>query len=576
MCGIFGTITENGLDRGAIERVMESMRHRGPDDSGHSRFDLDKRRVLDLVHTRLSIIDLSPEAAQPMSYDGGNLWIAYNGEIFNYKEIRSRLKLKGYSFRTQSDTEVILAAYSEWGGSCVDWFNGDWAFCIYDRPNKKLFLSRDRLGVKPLYYRSVGKNFVFSSEINPLFGMPFVKREWDHDTLGTFFLIGASDFSSATMFKGISQIDPATCMTMDLDSGEIASRRYWRPSFNRSYEKFDAAKEKKHKRNVRDLFEDAVRMRLRSDVPVGTCLSGGIDSSAVTAIINVLLKKNCPDAASVGPAQKTFNASYPGESMDESEWARLVNETTGARGEFIEPGSNDLKADLDDFLLTHHELCRSTSIYAQYKVMQLASRHVKVVLDGQGADELFGGYAHYGMRAQKFGLSIAPKWLLSLKYRSKGEVLGEILKHRVDIRSAMGMLKRKYPFDFNEALYGDETRYNLQQLLRYEDRNSMRFSVEARVPFTDHRLVEYVLDIPACYKIHDGWTKYILRKAVEDILPPEVVWRRDKIGFETPETKWLQKIDEFKYFIGKFGVKGYDGDYFWWRAFNFSKINGII
>jgi len=577
MCGIFGTITEKGLDAREIERIKGSLRHRGPDDKGSVRFDAAPGGVLDLVHLRLSIIDLSEEASQPMSYDNGTLWIVYNGEVFNYVELKKELGAKGYKFSTKSDTEVVLASYKEWGEACVERFNGDWAFCIYDRTRNILFFSRDRLGVKPLYYYHDGKNLAFSSEIKALFALPFVKCEWDHDKIGTFALLGVSDFSGSTMYKGIYQVEPASNMRFDLGTKRLsAPQKHWIPALGEDGGKFDPRKEKEYIRDIRDLLEDAVRIRLRSDVPVGTCLSGGIDSSMVTVLINNLIKKGDPDARSVGEKQKTFTAVYPGEDIDEEKWAEDIIDLTGADGKFVRPGPKDLENDLDDFISVHDELCRSTSMYAQYKVLQLASRHVKVVLDGQGADELFGGYLHYKKHVQKFGLSITPRWLLSLAYLSKKSVLEGVLKNRIDISSAADILKQKYPLGLARALYIDETKYNLQQLLRYEDRNSMHFGIEARVPFTDHRLVEYALGIPACYKIRNGWSKYILRKAAEGLLPEKIVWRRDKIGFETPEKEWLMNMDEFRYFLNKFGVNSYNGERFWWRMFNFQKLNVMI
>lgn len=590
MCGIFGTITKKGLNAREISGVKESLRHRGPDGEGEVSFKLTSGSMLDLVHLRLSIIDLSQEASQPMSYGKDLLYIVYNGEIFNYIELKEELKGKGYEFRTESDTEVVLASYKEWGEACVNHFNGDWAFCIYDKSKDLLFFSRDRLGVKPLYYFQDEENFAFSSEIKAFFKLPFIKNEWNRSAVSTFTLLGVSDFSEETMYKGIYQVEPATNMLFDIKSGEVTHNKYWDPSFNPSSEKFDSQKEVKYKEDIRGLLEDAVRLRLRSDVPVGTCLSGGIDSSIVTALINNLVRKKCPDAASIGEKQKTFTAAYKGELIDEEKWAKVIIDSTGADGKFVYPTSEDLVKDLDDFMQSHDEMCLSTSMYAQYRVMKLASRDVKVVLDGQGADELFGGYSSYKGYNPKnildpkgikgvFQRKVFPRLPESLKkkaayasYWKKAGIVEEVVGSTIDFDAAASILSQRVPLGLNQALYMDETKYNLQQLLRYEDRNSMRFSVEARVPFTDYRLVEYALNIPASYKIHNGWTKYILRKAAEDLVPPEVVWRKDKIGFQTPEKKWLRDVHEFRYVLNKFNKSKYDGEYFWWRVFNFFKF----
>ncbi len=583
MCGIFGAITQTGLTVENIKVIKETLFHRGPDGEGEIKFDMGRTGSLDLVHRRLSIIDLSKAASQPMSYDNGNFWIIYNGEIFNYKELKEELRLEGYQFKTNSDTEVALASYKKWGQNCVRYFNGDWAFCIYDTRKNILFLSRDRLGVKPLYYYYDKERFIFSSEIKVLFKLPFVIKEWNFDIVNLFILLGISDFSSATMYRNIYQLEPATNMVYDLNRRNFTNYKYWIPVFSQGKEKYNLAREKKYAGEIKEILEGAVRLRLRADVPVGTCLSGGIDSSIVTVFINNLIKKKSPEAESVGIVQNTFTAAYRGESIDEEKWARIITGFTNAHGKFIYPQGQDLKKDLNNLLTTHDEIFNSTSVYSQYRIMELASKYVKVVLDGQGSDELFGGYLGYkeyflssknilkNLRRKIFprlskGMK---KQLLLLIYRKKINFLEDVTAGKINLDFINEALTEKIPRHLNQALFLDETRYNLAQLLKYEDRNSMHFSIEARVPFTDYRLVEYVLNIPACYKIHNGWTKYILRKAVEDLLPQEIVWRKDKVGFSTPEKKWLLSIDEFKNFLRKFQIRDYNGNFFWWRLFNF-------
>jgi len=571
MCGIFGAVTTEGLQDCKIREISNLLFHRGPDDEGFLDIKLEGKR-LQFVHRRLSIIDLSSRAHQPMSYDDQNLWIVYNGEIFNYKELKEQLRLKGYRFKSESDTEVILASYKEWGKECVRHFNGDWAFCIYDKNRNELFLSRDRLGVKPLYYYFDKDNFVFSSEIKTLLGLPFITREWNKDLVCLFIILGISDFSQYTMYKRIYQLEPASNAVFNLSSYTLRSYRYWNPSYNKDKAKFTTREELRYARRIRELLEDSVRLRLRADVKVGTCLSGGIDSSIVVMIINNILKRYLPEAESVGEIQKTFTASYEGESIDEKKWVEYLTKNIDVRKHFVYPLPSHFYRDMSNFVFLHDEPVISTSVYAQYKVMELSSKNVKVVLDGQGADELFAGYWAEGNRWKRYFYSSLNRPLKRLVFKSFYSWKIRFLKNFLgdfDVDFVADILAQKMPSDLNRHLFLDETRYNLPQLLRYEDRNSMGFSVEARVPFTDYRLVEYVLNMPSCYKIHNGWTKYILRKAFEDLLPSGIIWRRDKIGFETPEKNWLMHFESFSKFLDKYGIHSYNGDSFWWRLFNF-------
>lgn len=292
MCGIFGSVSQEGLTARQVEDAFELLRHRGPDDQGHQRFAVDDGRQLDLIHRRLSIIDLSAQAAQPMSYDEGRLFLIYNGEIYNYRELRSELTGMGCVFVTQSDTEVVLAAYWTWGMDCVHHFNGDWAFCLYDRQERMLFLSRDRVGVKPLYYHRSGDRFFFASEIRPLLKVGGAADAYDPEALCANLLVGLSDYSERTVYRDIRQLEPATNARFELATGRFTVQKYWTPEVNGSNERPTAAGIITHSRRVRELLEDAVRLRLRSDVPVGSCLSGGLDSSAIVTITRRLLEQD--------------------------------------------------------------------------------------------------------------------------------------------------------------------------------------------------------------------------------------------------------------------------------------------
>ena len=575
MCGIFGALTTKGLKNSRMEKISELFSRRGPDDEGILNIEL-KSGKLQLLHRRLSIIDLSNKGHQPMSYNGGEIWITYNGEIYNYRELRNELRRKGHKFESETDTEVVLASYKEWGPDCVKYFNGDWAFCIYDKRNDKLFLSRDRLGVKPLYYCRDNENFAFSSKIKALFLLPCLKKEWNRNLVGLFVLFGISDFSSQTMFKNIYQLMPAHNMILDLPSAKMTVYKYWNVSFNKDRGRYSLGEERKHKANIRNILEDAVKLRLRADVNVGTCLSGGIDSSIVAVLINKFRKEKVKEADSVGNVQKTFTASYKGEKIDERKYVKVLAQYIKADSKFVFPSYVDLNRDLEMIGAVYDELVFSTSAYSQYRVMDLASNYVKVVLDGQGADELFGGYwSSFKKNAYRGMLPYFKKFFLRTFYYDKIKILRRIFGD-FNLDTAEDIFVEKMAFGLNKQLFLDETKFNLPQLLRYEDRNSMNFSVEARVPFTDYRLVEYVLGMPSCYKIHKGWTKYILRLAFEDMLPSKIVWRRDKIGFETPEKKWLLQTEKFVSFLERYNLKQkYNGDHFYWRLFNFYFIDGF-
>ncbi len=575
MCAIFGIFTKERLKNKDLESISNLLSHRGPDDQGLIEIPL-KDKTLTLLHRRLSIIDLSDRARQPMSYDDQSLWIVYNGEIFNYKELREELRLKGYRFKSESDTEMILASYKEWGRDCVRYFNGDWAFCIYDKNKNELFLSRDRLGVKPLYYYFDKDNFVFSSEIKTLLRLPFIPSDWNKDLVCLFIILGISDFSKYTMYKRIYQLEPANNAIFNLSSQTLRSYKYWSPSYNKDKGRYSTREELRYTRQIRELLEDSVRLRLRADVKVGTCLSGGIDSSIVVMIINNILKRHLPEARSVGEIQNTFTASYKGESIDEKRWVECLTKDINVEKHFVCPLSSHFYRDMNNLVFLHDEPVISTSVYAQYKVMELASRNVKVVLDGQGADELFAGYWAGKNRWKRYPYSSLNRPLKRLAFKSLYYWKIRFLKNFLgdfDVDFVADTLVQKMPSDLNQHLFLDETQYNLPQLLRYEDRNSMGFSVEARVPFTDYRLVEYVLNIPFCYKIHNGWTKYILRRAVEDFVPSKIVWRKDKIGFQTPEKKWLIDFRPFREFLDRCGIKKYNGRSFWWRLYNFHLLN---
>ncbi|MFT5499564.1 MAG: asparagine synthase (glutamine-hydrolyzing) [Kiritimatiellia bacterium] len=583
MCGIFGAITPSGLPPEVCERIDASMQHRGPDGKGHQRFALENRPVVDFLHRRLSIIDLSTAASQPMAYADERYWITFNGEIYNYIELRDELKARGAAFRTQSDTEVILAAYAEWGAECVHHFNGDWAFCIFDSNEQRLFLSRDRVGVKPLYLFRQGASLYFASEIKSLLTLPDgPSRTYDPVALHLKVVGNTSDYSEATMYRDIRQIPSGHRVSIDLASGEERMDAWWTPEVNHSREPFEEAKAKTYAAEIRAHLEDAVRLRLRSDVPVGTCLSGGLDSSAIVAIIAGIKGAGSEDLNGL----RTFTAAYPGDAIDEEKWARSVIDQTHCEPHFVYPKGEEFASDLDELLASHDEVFGSSTVYAQYRVMQLVSEHVTVVLDGQAADEIYGGYPRHQAAflrslvspdsrtrsfaavyfASRFSLGIADRLLLKKTFQRKARLVEEMTGIACPWNEFLHHMSEKCYAPLARNLFQDVLHYNLPRLLKYEDTNSMHFSIESRVPFTDYRLIEHAFQIPAAYKIHKGYTKYILRRAVEDLLPASVVWRTDKIGFATPEQAWLDKLPRFQSFLRERNLKA-SGDRFWWRLF---------
>jgi asparagine synthase (glutamine-hydrolysing) len=592
MCAILGVLSlTEPIQPESVLAAVDAVRHRGPDDEGFVAVNVDAStwrvtplagkdsstrhvRIQDhkdssrlfLAHRRLSILDLSSAGHQPMHYRE-KLWLVFNGEIYNYVELRDVLSAKGYRFESNSDTEVVLAAYAHWGEDCVKHFNGDWAFCILDLERRLLFLSRDRFGVKPLFYFNDGEQIAFASELKALLQLPRVTRRLDADVAGDYLSLLTLDDGEGTFFDGVRRLLPAHSMRVDVATGEIVTWRYYDLKANESSEAFDDGKARAHALQIRELLTDAIRIRMRADVPVGTCLSGGVDSSAVVAI-----------AASLnGDSDRrpqVFTACFPGESIDEEVYARQVATHVGAEGHYVYPTQSRCLATLTDVIAHQDEPFGGAALCAQWDVMQEASRHVKVVLDGQGGDEVFGGY-----RNQRLAY-LAQLWI-ERRYRLLLQETSAIAGQASNFRAAVAELKtlpafllpaalklrlynrrtlarRQLPAtgarsrqiadlfigNLNRQLLHDMTRATLPHLLRFEDRNSMAHSIEARVPFTDHRLVDYVFGIPGSFKIHNGWTKYLLRLAVEPLLPPEIVWRKTKVGFTAP--RWVTREDIWK------------------------------
>jgi asparagine synthase (glutamine-hydrolysing) len=543
MCGIAGQYCfgDGKPDTDLLSRMSRLLAHRGPDGEG--------TRICGsagLVHRRLAIIDLSEDALQPMTSEDGTLWLVFNGEIYNYIELREELAAKGHRFSSASDSEVILHAYEEWGTECLQHFNGMWAFAIWDEKNQRLFCARDRFGIKPFYYTQVDGSFLFASEIKALLAHPGAGTKPDEAMLGTYLAWGILDHSDRTMFDGIFQLEPAHGIVVTAE-GAQALFRYWdvkiSPEIQSEISDSEAAS------RLLALLRSAVSLHLRSDVPVGTCLSGGIDSSTLTVLINTLIREEAP--ASAGSRQKTFSAVFSDKRFDESRYIDNVIAATGVDGRRTEPTPDKLWDDLDRLVYMQDEPFGSLSIYAQYCVMRIAKERVKVVLDGQGADELLAGYLAYQA-------CYIRELIGRLCWRAAcREILGSFRHHRHFFMNAVKQLavrkKRRsllkgtppaidrYAGNLEAVLYRELTSTNLPSLLHYEDRNSMAFSIESRVPYLDVRLVEYIASLPLGQKIESGVTKTVLRHAAKGLIPESVRCRMDKMGFVTPEEVWMKE-----------------------------------
>lgn len=551
ICGIFGTVPGRDL-AGAVRNMMDLQDHRGPDDRG-----VFSEPGIGLGFVRLSILDLSPAANQPMFSPDGRFVLVYNGELFNYLELRQELAEKGFSFRTRGDGEVLLAAYQAWGEACLDKFNGMWAFAIYDRVQKTLFAARDRYGIKPFYYLAGPGYFAFASEIPPLLSLAADRPQADQQTVFDYLLFNRTDQSERTFFQGLKQLPHGRVLKVarQADGSIEVEQGKWYDLEARVARAVPPASP----RQFRELLVDAVGLRLRSDVPVGVCLSGGLDSSSITSLLLNDFQKN---------DLQTFSAVYgPGQHGDESHYIQLFRERI-ANMHYISPSAESLLADCDRFITAQAEPLPSTGPYAQFKVMELAGRHVSVTLDGQGADEILAGYPYF------FGY-----YFKELAARGRlPRLLAEMSAYWRRHRSAYGFktflyfclprglrngLRRQdrgyldpafYRRHAAQSLIGGELHgsadlrrallnhfeYKLEHLLKWEDRNSMFFSVEARVPFLDHRLVEGTLALSSDLIIRDGLGKHILRQALAGDLPAEIASRVDKIGFETPQEQWFR------------------------------------
>ncbi|MCK9453834.1 asparagine synthase (glutamine-hydrolyzing) [Sulfurimonas sp.] len=543
MCGIIGSVNCNNKD--LFQSSLQLIDHRGPDNQSVFEYE----NIL-LGHTRLSIIDLETHSNQPMEMD--ELVIIFNGEIYNYIEIKDELLKLGYKFKTNSDTEVILKSYQQWGQSCVNRFNGMWAFAILDKKEEILFLSRDRLGVKPLYYIFKDGKFLFASEIKAL--LPFLENKVaNKEELIRYLVYGTQEHKKETMFKDIYRFPSSHNMTYDTKTNKFEFQKYFS-----LLAKDNEVSETEAKNQLKDLIDSSINLRLRSDVKIGMALSGGVDSNIIVSNVHT---KN--------PQIESFSSIY--EDNDQINENNNIDKTVkklGLNQHYILSDIDGLIKDIEHIVYMQDEPFDTLGIYAQYKVYdEMKKSGVKVSLDGQGADEIFAGYGTYRaivMRENFYNLTF---WKDYLKYY-KSFLFQDVKLCLISLfpslfeklyfqKRAKKLFNKKQTFissgkssfsgfeNLNKKLLNDVSEY-LSVLLRYVDRNSMSKSIESRGPFLDYRVVEFALSLPSHLKYKDGFSKYILRKTFEGSVDKSIIWNKEKKGFPVPQNEWCNNHEFLK------------------------------
>ena len=559
MCGIAGILTNQSglLSVQRLVKMTEALAHRGPDGEGHW---INDNHTTGFGHRRLSIIDLSPAGAQPMHYLN-RYTIIHNGEIYNYLEVRETLLQKGYKFHSQSDTEVIMAAYDCYRSNCLQYFDGMFAFAIWDEQEQTLLAARDRFGEKPFYYYFDENQFVFASEMKALWAVG-IEKQINEKMFFNYFTLGYTQnpaTAEETFYTGINKLPARSFIEYHLPKRHLTRSLYW----NIDVDFTDEAITDEHAiMQFNNLFTRSVQRRLRSDVPVGTSLSGGLDSSCVLATIQTM-----------APGQyNTFSAIFPGFKQDESGWIKKVADHFTTHNFSVQPNADRVIHDFEKICYHQEEPFQSARIMAQFYVYELARQHgVTVLLDGQGADEILAGYhkyyhwywqqlfrdnkntLHHELNHAR-SLGITEPWGLKNKLAAAMPTYAGWYLRRQRARQQLRLhdLNTSFVDEYGESYYDiahfDELNnilyYNtfvngLEELLRYADRNSMAHGIEVRLPFLSHELVQLLFAIPARFKMRDGYTKWLLRKSMEEKLPAGLAWRTDKIGFEPPQQQWM-------------------------------------
>jgi len=551
MCGIAGFA---GSDPELLERMLRSIVHRGPDGQGTDigvHFSIGMRR--------LAIVDVAT-GDQPLYSDDRTLALVFNGEIYNASELRRELEAKGRRFVTDhSDTEVILRGFEEWGPHVVDRLTGMFAFAISDHERGELFLARDRLGIKPLYYTETAAGIVFGSELKAIFQDARVARRPNLDAVRRFVLFRLHDDGEDTFFDGVKRLLPGHTMLVRPD-GIVKIEKYWNPPVNPEFA--SARSDAEYAEEFAAMWDRVVARHLISDVPVGVPLSGGLDSSGVVSTMARLMHAGTTLHTD---GLYTFSALYPGQTIDESEYIHEVERAVGTIPHYAYPQAEEFWGEIDEWIWYQEEPTIASAPYAYYCVYRLASEHVKVMVSGNGGDELLAGYIPYfraylsSALAQRHYLAgareIVKGWDLYRKYfaevargrlpgRAKNPVTARELLRAGPAVAAQHFSAQK---NLNERLASDVLQYSTPDLLRYEDKNSMAFSIEARVPFLDHEMVEFIFGLPIDQKIKGGWNRAVYRNAMKGRMPDKNRLRRSKIGFTNPDITWMKgRADELR------------------------------
>jgi asparagine synthase (glutamine-hydrolysing) len=555
MCGIAGVVRagDGGGLEAAVRRMIALQRHRGPDGEGYY-----VSPYAALGHCRLAILDVTPAGHQPMPDVERRYWLTFNGEIYNYLELAEELRRRGHQFKGRSDTEVLLAAYREWGPECLTRLRGMFAFAVWDERDRRLFAARDRLGIKPFHYwvNNDGTEFAFASELKAL--LDFVPDCTVNERLAREFLAwNLLDHEPAeTMVREIRRLPAGHCLTWDRDKGPRL-HRYWTLTVNADLARTPSRERERLTAEFRNQFRESIALHLRSDVPVGSCLSGGLDSSSIVCAVSNELRSQ---GAWRPSWQHTFSACFDDPRLDERPYIRAVTKATESQNHQIFPTGERLAEEMDTWLWHQEEPVGGSGVYAQYCVARLARQHgIKVLLDGQGADEQLAGYRKFilvfigelarsghRVRAAREATAFLSSWeILRTSRLAAGR---RYLRRALPETSLLweGRVPPDRPVDLRldrtlgQRLQSDLLTFSLPLLLRYEDRNTMAFGVESRVPFVDHVLVEWISRLPADLRLSAGWTKRILRESLTELLPPMVRTRKSKLGFSTPESKWLR------------------------------------
>lgn len=570
MCGIAGVVALDGFDPSLLVEMTHLVSYRGPNGFGfafaapgpkaclelmhnESRAPQAQRPVLGLGNRRLAILDVSACGSMPMEIEDGAYSVTYNGEIYNYKEIREELERNGRRFHTKTDTEVILRAYQEWGEECLLKFNGMWSFGLWDRAKQRLFCARDRFGVKPFYYAATNRLFLFASEIKQILHASSLPRRANAQSVFALLEWGLMDHSAETFFEGVYQLPGGHCLTLDLrDPLTPVVWRYWElrvePKARLGPE--EATEEFHHR------FKEAVRIRLRSDVPVGVCLSGGLDSSAILC--------QAKEIAPERPLQ-SFSACFEERDVDERQYMKAAASATGSVNHATFPKVHEFWENIPSLVFHHDEPLGAASTFSQWSVMRSAREQgIPVVLGGQGSDEALCGYPKYRYfyfwhLLQKRDPRIFREILLWLRngtnthgrFSAATRYLPAAVRRRFSPAERLCSVEFRKSVRFSGTKLGpaesigerqkiDLTYSSIPAFLRHEDRNSMAHSVETRHPFLDYRLVEFAVNCPADFKMRDGWSKWLLRNAMRGILPEKVRLRKTKMGFDAPEAAWIR------------------------------------